>query len=936
MKRIIALILVCCTSFVMQNCVLSAYGNYEEPTLPTMFYTYKGEVLEFPLQSYKADVDIVGNIANVKLTQTFINASGQKLDAKYRFPGSTQAAVHGMTMKIKDRVIYAQIQEKQEARKTYETAKAEGKRASLLSQEKPNIFTTEVANIYAGDTIQVIVEYSEIIEYKEYVYSFVLPTKIGERYQGVYENIGRKGDYVLYKNPYADKEVDFDINVSISSIFDISKVYCKTHNISTEIEDGKTLVHFNTTAALDRDFILNYEMESKKVESGLILHEGEKENFFLLMLQAPRRVPAEEILPREYVFVVDVSGSMNGKPIETAVELFGNLLESTNEDDMFNVMKFAGASDVLFEKSMPASLENLQKGFDFLSKERGGGGTELLPALKRAMDLPKADKYSRSIILITDGFINADLEVIEYIGQNLDKGNIFPFGIGNSVNRYLIEGLANISLSEPFIITDMEDANQEAKKFKEYIESPVMTDIEIEFEGFDAYDLVPNRIPDVFAQRPIIISGKYKGHPSGLVRVSGLNGKQEMKTYFQIERFAEMDTSDVLQSLWARRKLQTMQDFPGEYSYNNKEQNKEEIINLGLKYHLMTNYTSFVAVDTEVGEDTSSSSQSNPSDGKEDVEFMMSPLTLSRSSASARSGSGSCVTASRMESTQILVEGMDMSKKFTVGEIPAKTDNSQSEEVFFDSIDFEAIGVQGNMIQTFPVKNGQLDLSFSAGDTFSIDMDKPFYRGAQGVIGDGEALENIIAKHLGRDAFSWNNYNFSFYTDKNKKFCAIDIPVEQFEEADDAKLFINELIEAINNQLENVEPNSIYSTTVKINPSGKFTLDNQEFLTEFIDYYFWREKKDMTMIEDGSKYTLYFEIWDANKKLVVKGMMDDLMNANNPFIKSIRGNLKIPKDEFCMHYVQIDAKNLKLGDILLMRNQHYYIKLKGEFAESGN
>ncbi len=611
MKKIFTFILVLCISIITQSGILHSYEQYEEASLPTIFYIHQGTIVEFPLNSYKADVDIVGNIANVKLTQTFINVSGRKIDAKYRFPGSTQAAVNGMTMKIKDRVIHAQIQEKQEARETFETAKKEGKRASLLSQEKPNIFTTEVANIYAGDTIQVIVEYSEIIEYKEYVYSFVLPTKIGERYQNSYEKVGERGEYDVFSNANLNKKIDFDINVSISSIFDVSKVRCKTHTISAEQEGAKTFVKMNTPTELDRDFILQYEMESKQVESGLLLHEGEDENFFLLMLQAPRRVPAKEILPREYVFVVDVSGSMNGKPIETAIHLFGNLLEKTNKEDMFNVVKFSGSNEVLFDEAKPANRENLQKGFNFLSDERGGGGTELLAALKKAMDLPKQDKYSRSVILITDGFIRADLEVIEYLSENLDKGNVFPFGIGNSVNRYLIEGLANISMSEPFIITDLNDANKEADKFKEYIDSPVMTGIKIEFEGFDAYDLVPEKIPDVFAQRPIIISGKYRGHPSGIVRVSGQNGKQEMKTYFQVENFAQMDTSQVLKYLWARRKLQTLQDFPGTYSFRNSDDNKQAIIDLGLKYHLMTNHTSFVAVDTEEGEQESESAQMN-------------------------------------------------------------------------------------------------------------------------------------------------------------------------------------------------------------------------------------------------------------------------------------------------------------------------------------
>ncbi len=929
MNKIIYLIFIFCTSLLMQSNSLFAYTPKEGMNIPIMYYVLKGEQKQFPLNSYKADVDIVGNIANVKLTQTFVNVSGQKVDAKYRFPGSTQAAVNGMTMKIKDRVIYAQIQEKQQARETFETAKKEGKRASLLSQEKPNIFTTEVANIYSGDTIQVIVEYSEIIEYKDYTYSFVLPTNIGERYQNHYENIGNRSGYDIFSNGATSKKIDFDINISISSIFDVEKVRCNTHTISAEQIDNKTFVRMNTPTQLDRDFILQYEMVSKKVESGLLIHEGEEENFFLLMLQAPKRVPAEEILPREYVFVVDVSGSMNGKPIETAIHLLGNLLEKTNEKDMFNIIKFAGSKEVLFDESKPASVENLQKGFDFLSNERGGGGTELLPALQKAMDLPKLDKYSRSVVLITDGFIDADLDVIEYLSENLDKGNVFPFGIGNSVNRYLIEGLANVSMSEPFIITNMEDADKEADRFKKYIESPVMTDIKIDFDGFDAYDIVPEKIPDVFAQRPIIISGKYRGTPEGTVYVNGQNGKQEMKTYFEVERFAQKDTSQVLKYLWARRKLQTIQDFPNTRYYGNKAKfknaNKDEIVELGLKYHLMTNHTSFVAVDTEVVDDSLSNQNYNPSADK-DLYAPIQKIQISKMPSSS-SGSGLNIRGARQADTQILVEGMDLSNKFTGGM------GIGTKESVVSCISFE-IGAKDTEMQSYPVKAGKL--AENVIEEIEVDVDHPIERGLKGFIDNPTLLENILAKHLGRSSFEWEQYHIYFVIDQNKEFISIDVPIERFVDADDTDALINDLIAEIYKHMENAEANTIYSANIKVQPSGIFAVNGKEYQSEFIDSWFWREKKDVEMIEDGSSYTLYFEIWNANGKLLVKGTMEELLNGTNPLIKAVVGDLKIPKNDFCMHYVQTGKDELHLGNVTLAERTYYYINIKGVMAEAGN
>ncbi len=887
------------------------YGyNDEDVSMPIMYYTIDRETIEFPLKAYKADVDIVGNIASVKLTQTFVNTSKEKIDAIYRFPGSTQAAVHGMMMKIKDRIIYAQIQEKQEAKETFEKAKSEGKRASLLSQVKPNIFTTEVANIYPGDTIQVVVEYSEIIQYKDYVYSFVLPTKIGKRYQNVFEEVGERGEYKLYENMYANKKIDFDINVSISSIFDIAKASCKSHNVITEKKDGKTIIRLNEETELDRDFILNYEMESQKVETGLIIHEGEEENFFLLMLQAPRRVPAEEILPREYVFVVDVSGSMNGKPIQTAIELYGNLLEGTNETDMFNVIKFAGSNEVLADKSMPATKDNLQEGFDFLSNERGGGGTELLPALKRAMDLPKTDGYSRSVILITDGFITADLEVIEYVSQNLDKGNIFPFGIGTSVNRYIIEGLANISMSEPFIITDMDEALSEAKKFKEYIDSPLMTDIKIEFENFEAYDLVPEKIPDVFAQRPIIISGKYKGHPSGIVRVSGSNGKQEMKTYFQVERFAELDTTKVLKYLWARRKLQTIQDFPGENSYNNRDRNKEEIINLGLKYHLMTNHTSFVAVDAEIPEEANANKDIDEVDiedfvstgnSSEDVVYELGREKLQEFACMDVMSSAAAPGVNLREVLGCAYNVDFESKMYNEGAYP-------------DSL--------------FIVRNSVSDKPNTMNDTSRKLIRQPNYDIETEILKDRNSIVKRLTDEFGKYTFVESIYNMEIVIDENNQFYAIKIAKDKFINAKNLSNLVDDLIRTIAKELKDTKPNTIYPLTFKIEPSGKFQFFGKNYQT-YQHGNLWKENTDnMKLIPERENYTLYFEIWDEEGRQLAKGAIDNVMNQTNPFIKNADGKVEIPKDEFCMHYISFNSE-LNLGKTTLNKYIKYFIRLKG-------
>jgi Ca-activated chloride channel family protein len=211
-----------------------------------------------------------------------------------------------------------------------------------------------------------------------------------------------------------------------------------------------------------------------------LLHRGDKENFFLMMLQPPKRIITKEIPYREYIFIVDVSGSMNGFPLDISKELLRNLIGNLQEVDRFNVLLFASGSSLMSEKSLPATEQNIKKAIRLIERERGGGGTELLPALKRALALPRGEGYSRSVVIVTDGYVHVEKEAFDLIRNNLGKANMFPFGIGSSVNRFLIEGMARAGMGESFVITRPDDAKKTATKFRKYIASPVLTQIKLE------------------------------------------------------------------------------------------------------------------------------------------------------------------------------------------------------------------------------------------------------------------------------------------------------------------------------------------------------------------------------------------------------------------------------------------------------------------------
>jgi Ca-activated chloride channel family protein len=346
-----------------------------------------------------------------------------------------------------------------------------------------------------------------------------------------------------------------------------------------------------------------------------MLYEGDEENFFLLMVQPPDRVQPADIPPREYIFVVDISGSMHGFPLNTAKKLLRNLIGNLRKTDTFNVILFAGGSRVMDPRSVPATPRNIRRAIQLIDKQSGGGGTELLSAMQKGFALPRDEAFSRTMIIVTDGYIGAEREVFEEIQNNLDRTNVFAFGIGSGVNRYLIEGIAKAGLGEPFVVTKSGEASAIARKFRHYIQSPVLTNINISYDGFETYDIEPAGIPDLFAKRPVIVFGKWNGTPQGTIKLTGSGGSAEYTRTFYVAETRPLQANRALCYLWARTRIARLSDF---YFYPAQYENTAEITTLGLTYNLLTAYTSFIAVNDVIV---------NPEGSGEDVD-QPQPLPL--------------------------------------------------------------------------------------------------------------------------------------------------------------------------------------------------------------------------------------------------------------------------------------------------------------------
>lgn len=574
------------------------------------------DVDRLPLKGTDVQVRISGVIADVTVTQTYRNEGQRPIEAKYVFPGSTKAAVGGLNVRLADRLITAQIREKQQAKIEYDAAKREGKTAALLEQHLPNVFQMNVANILPGDDVKVELRYTELLVPEAGNYRFVFPTVVGPRYNSP-QSENAQAKWVAQPTLRADvaPSTRFTLKASIDTPLGIKEVRSLTHAIDVK-KDGEGR-HADVVLTADgrpldnRDVVIDYRLAGEKIESGLMLYQGQgegAENFFLAMVEPPKAVPASAISPRDYIFVVDISGSMHGFPLDTAKTVLERLIGGLRPSDTFNVLLFSGSNRMLNAHSVPATRANIEQALATIKNYSGSGSTELIPALKRAYAEPKAEGVSRSIVVVTDGYVTVEREAFELVRRNLGKANLFSFGIGSSVNRHLMEGLARAGMGEPFVITDPVQAPEQAARFRRMIESPVLTNVRAVFTGLDVYDVEPQQLPDVLGERPVIVFGKWRGEARGGVRIEGRSATGPWSQELRIDGRTAQDAS-ALRALWARHRIAALSD---QEALEGGDGQRQAITDLGLKYSLLTQYTSFIAVDKVVRNTAGSTAVDQP------------------------------------------------------------------------------------------------------------------------------------------------------------------------------------------------------------------------------------------------------------------------------------------------------------------------------------
>ena len=589
---------------------LRAVGpEYETPGSGAMLAQIREEKIPLPLKHTAVKGHVSGYIAAVEVTQQFQNPFSEKIEAVYVFPLPQNAAVNEFIMVIGERRIRGIIRERQEAEQIYQEARRQGYVASLLTQERPNIFTQKVANIEPGKQIDVNIKYFNTLAYVDGWYEFTFPMVVGPRFNppGSTDGVGAVGrgktglsgqsTEVQYLKPHERSGHDISLAVDIDAGVKIEELACASHAIKKDF-DGKEKVRVQLSP-LDnipnKDFVLRYKVAGGTVKSALVTHRDKRGGFFTLMLYPPDDLKRLERSPMEMVFVLDCSGSMNGQPIAKSKEAVKRALRKLEPDDTFQVIEFSISASQLGPDPVPATSENVQKAIRYVDSLQGSGGTMMIEGIKAALDFPHDSKRFRLVSFMTDGYIGNEAEILGEIHKRLGESRIFSFGIGSSVNRYLLDRMAKLGRGAVAYIGLNDSGTEVVDRFYDCISHPALTDVHISYGDMEVSEVYPQQVPDLFVGRPIILTGRFQGQTDTTITVGGRLGEARRSIRIPVTFDEAAATHPGIACVWARKRIE---DLASQATRDSELDVSSEIKHVALQYGLMSAYTAFLAVDS--------------------------------------------------------------------------------------------------------------------------------------------------------------------------------------------------------------------------------------------------------------------------------------------------------------------------------------------------
>ena len=561
-----------------------------------------------PLKHTEVRAAITGYVGTVDVTQQFQNPFDEKIEAVYMFPLPEKAAVSEFVMTIGKRRIRGILREKEEAEAIYREARAQGYQASLLTQHRPNIFEQKVANIEPGKRIDVEIRYFHSLAYRDGWYTFVLPTVIGPRYNppGSEDPVHAlprsevqpvsSGAGVRYLRPGERSGHDISIAVELDAGVAIEAIE-SSHRID-ETRTGPetaTIKLANQATIPNRDFVLKFKVAGGRVKTNLLTYVDRKkgQGYFTMMLYPPENLESAPRHPMEMVFVLDCSGSMNGEPIAQAKAAVLAALDLLEPSDTFQVIRFSTNASRFGPEPVPATPENVALAKRYVRRLQGGGGTRMIEGIRAALDFPHDPRRLRFVTFLTDGYIGNEADILEAIHKSIGESRIFSFGVGSSVNRYLLNRMAKVGRGAAAYLARDDSGAEVMRSFFNRVSRPVLSDIEVDWGSMRVADTYPKRLPDLFVGRAVVVTGKFNGEPGRPVirgRAAGQSVEQVVR-----QRGGE-DTHAFIPNIWARLRIADLADRQA-WTQDPHNELAGAIKQTALEYGLMSDYTAFVAVD---------------------------------------------------------------------------------------------------------------------------------------------------------------------------------------------------------------------------------------------------------------------------------------------------------------------------------------------------
>ncbi len=578
---------------------------------------------KFPLQHVRVRTEISGIVAETEVEQVFANPFDHPIEAVYTFPLPDSAAITDFEMRMGDRHIVGIVRPREEAERLYREARARGYPVSLMTQERPNVFTQHVANIVPGQPVAVRIRYFERMHTGDDSWTYVFPTVVGPRsipgqprrpFQQTVREPGGGWSPPTDTVPDADRITPpvtapgtdsghhLDLTVDLRTDLPIADVRVPTHRVRIRQHSAShyTVQLDPADRRMNRDFILQWRLRGDRTRFGVITHRSDTEGYILLLLHPPEQPPPPQVVPRELTFILDTSGSMHGRPLEIAITMLERALDRMRPEDAFNIVVFSRNSTQLWERPQPATETHIAEARRFLHQLHSGGGTRMLYGLHRALQMPPLPNHVRMFVLLSDGLVGNETNILQYIRDHRRTARFFAFGIGSSVNRYLIAGIARYGGGRSYIVVprDRSHVAKAVDMLYRAIDTPVLTDVRIDWNDLPVADVYPKVIPDLFTGQTVAVIARYVRPKTGLVTIRARRGEQDVVFDVPVRLPESQPRYRALRILWARQRIADLEDaLAGLEDPEQREARIREITRLAVRYRLVTPFTAFLAVD---------------------------------------------------------------------------------------------------------------------------------------------------------------------------------------------------------------------------------------------------------------------------------------------------------------------------------------------------